>query len=113
MVELVVDKPKKTIGLLVYRYTNRAIRRVEVRLEAEQAIHLDNHVIFINLDSWLEINDYNISEEELRKNITEKMIKVTGEVSEITNKLTKIITNIENISNGLGANFLVEFPNDC
>jgi len=113
MVELLVEQPKKTIRLLVYRHTDRAIRRVEVKLGSEQAIHLDNHVIFINSSSWLEINDYNISREELRKNIAEKMIKVVGEVSEITNKLTKIIRNIENASAELGATFMVEFPNDC
>jgi len=111
--ELVVDKPEKTVKLNVYRYDDRTIRRIEVFIGVEQAIHLNNHVIFINSDNWLEINDYNISSEELRKNMAEKMIKVVGEVSEITNKLTKIIRNIENASAELGANFLVEFPSDC
>ena len=111
--ELVVDKPEKTVKLNVYRYDDRTIRRIEVFIGVEQAIHLNNHVIFVNMNNCVEINDYNISGVELRKSIAEKMLKTYGEVDEIVNKITRIFKDVEDASIELGANFGVEFPNDC
>jgi hypothetical protein len=107
MANLVVEEPEKKVGLSVSRYG-----RIDIMVEVKQAMCLENNVIFVKRSHGFTVDDYDITTEELQKEITEKMDAVYSEATGVVKKIVRIIGDAEAVAKNLNADFEVEFNDD-